>query len=86
MQSRTLRGTGEGAVRLERTGEFGPASYRCALTRKNRFDVVVPYVPGRAGVQVTKSTLDSRMMVTGPPPSFRITTAVLGVKLYDVLV
>jgi hypothetical protein len=30
--------------------------------------------------------LDSRMMVTGPPLSFGITTAVLGLKLVEVVV
>jgi hypothetical protein len=48
--------------------------------------VVVPYVPGRAAVQLAKSTLDSKMTVTGPPPSLGMTTAVLGVKLVDEVV
>ena len=53
---------------------------RCARTRKKRFVVEVPYVPGEAAVQVTKSALDSRMMFTGPPESAGMTTALLGRK------
>ena len=37
-------------------------------------------MPGRAAVQLTRSILDSRAMVTGPPESAGMTTAVLGVK------
>lgn len=54
---------------------------RTALTLKKRLVVEVPYVPGRAAVQFIRSTLDSRMMLTGPPESAGITTAVLGVKV-----
>lgn len=43
-------------------------------------------MPGRAGVQLTKSTLDSKMTVTGPPPSLGMTTAVLGVKVVAAVV
>jgi hypothetical protein len=35
---------------------------------------------------LTKSTLDSRIIVTGPPPSFGITTAVLGVNAVEDVV
>ena len=68
------------AVFMSRTLSCAPRRYLCALTRKNRLEVVVPYVPGRAAVQLAKSTLDSKMMVTGPPPSLGITTELLGVK------
>jgi hypothetical protein len=47
---------------------------------------VVPYVPGSAGTQLIKSVLDSSIIVTGPPPSFGITTELLGVKLSDDVV
>ena len=59
---------------------FSPAIYcvRCALTRKKRFVVEVPYVPGNAAVQLTKSALDSRMIFTGPTESAGMTTALLG--------
>ena len=50
--------------------------YHVALTRKNRLVVMVPYVPGLAGIQFTKSTLDSRMIFTGPPESAGRTTPV----------
>ena len=66
-------------------GEF-IGHHLCARTRKKRLEDVVPYVPGSAGTQLIKSVLDSSIIVTGPPPSFGITTELLGVKLSDDVV
>lgn len=38
-------------------------------------------MPGNAALQFIRSTLDSRIMFTGPPESAGITTAVLGAKV-----